>query len=300
MALAPPISPGQPARVTPGQETAASPRPGRSSFWSRLALAVVAGLAGGGGALGIATAAGWGAGESTVVRVLPNTSDIATRPTGIQEILARVLPAVASIRAVVRQPDPYVPGLWSEVVKQGTGVVITASGDVVTNAHVVEGASSLSVTLDGSRSEHQARLLAIDVGADLAVLRVSGVGSLPTVRFADSGTTRVGDDVIAIGYALGLSGGPTVTDGIVSGTGRKVTTTREDGASVTLGDMLQTDAAINPGNSGGPLVNSSSRVVGINTAVASSSGSPAENVGFAIPAGTVERLIASWRQSGRL
>ena len=270
-----------------------------AKVWRLGGLALAAGLVGGGSAIGIAAAAGWGhPGEMVVVQVPPNSRNLTTRPADIQGILAKVLPAVASIRAVATRANPYYPGMSTEVTQQGTGVVVSASGDVVTNAHVVEQATSVTVSLDGSSTEHPATVVRADEGADLALLHVSGVNGLPTVSFADSATTRVGDDVVAIGYALGLSGGPTVTDGIVSGMGRQVTTTTGEGTSVTLTGMLQTDAAINPGNSGGPLVNASGQVVGINTAVASSTGNgaSAQNIGFAIPASAVERRINGLRQ----
>ncbi len=276
-----------------------SPPPGRG----RVALALVAGLVGGASALGIATAAGLGevSQRTVVVRILPNTSTFVTRPADIQGVLGNLLPAVASIRAVTRAENPTFPFTTTESVAEGTGMVVTSTGDILTNAHVVEGARTITVTLDASGVSLPARVAAIDPSQDLALVRVSGERALPTVHFADSSTTRVGDGVIAIGYALGLAGGPTVTDGIVSALGRAVTTS-SDGSSVILENMLQTDAAINPGNSGGPLVDSSSLVVGVNTAVAgaSSSGTSAQNIGFAIPASTVEKLLATWRSQGRL
>ncbi len=283
-----------------GRESPRRPPPPRGG---RIGLALLAGLVGGASALGIATAAGLG--ETTqrtvVVRILPNTSKFVTRPADIQGVLGNLLPAVASIRAVTSTENPMFPLTTTESVAEGTGMVVTSTGDILTNAHVVEGARSISVTLDASGVSLPASVAAIEPSQDLALLKVSGESGLPTVHFANSSTTRVGDGVIAIGYALGLAGGPTVTDGIVSVLGRAVATSG-DGSTVTLKNMLQTDAAINPGNSGGPLVNSSSLVVGVNTAVAgaSSSGASAQNIGFAIPASTVEKMLTTWRSQGRL
>jgi S1-C subfamily serine protease len=263
-------------------------------------LAMVAGLAGGGTAIGIAAAAGWDHGGGTTVVTIAGPGGTTTQPGGIRSILDEVLPAVASIRATATRPNPYFPGAPSEVTQQGTGVVVSSTGEVVTNAHVVEGANSVSVTVGSSGTEHPATVVDLNESADIALLRVNGLSGLPVVRFADSATTRVGDTVIAIGYALGLAGGPTVTKGIVSALGREVTTLRGDGARVTLTGLLQTDAAINPGNSGGPLVNAEGLVVGIDTAVASSAGNgtSAQNIGFAIPASTVDRMISTLRASG--
>ena len=159
----------------------------------------------------------------------------------------------------------------------GTGVIISADGEILTNAHVVNGASSIRVRLSGETEPREANLLAEDVGNDLALLRMAGDGYQP-VTFADPESVHLGDDVIAIGFALGLDGDPSVTLGIVSALDRTIGT---DGAA--LDGLIQTDAAISSGNSGGALVNAAGEVVGINTAVArSSETTAATNVGFAI------------------
>ena len=118
--------------------------------------------------------------------------------------------------------------------------------------------------------------------------------SLPTVRFGNSSTSQQGDGVLAIGNALALAGGPTVTEGIVSAEDRSLTATTEDGTAENLTGLIQTDAPINPGNSGGPLVNSSGEVVAMNTAVATSSrgNAPAQNVGFAIAVDEIRVIVA--------
>ncbi len=294
----PPSSPSIPPPPPP------PPRRRGRRWLPRFGVALLAGLIGGGTALAIAAALGWGPNrtqtQEIVVRVNSNTSSIVKHPADIQGILSKVLPAVASIRAVAYETDPYYPGSSTEVVQQGTGVVVSPGGDVITNAHVVENAVSITVSLGSTGKVLPAAIVHVDRSADLALIHVTGVRGLPTVTLADSSKTRVGDDVIAVGYALGLSGGPTVTDGIVSALDREVSTVSANGATVTLHGMLQTDAAINPGNSGGPLVNSSAQVVGINTAVAAGTGNgtTAQNIGFAIPASTVARLLRSWRVSG--
>jgi putative serine protease PepD len=188
-------------------------------------------------------------------------------------VLAAVEPAVVSIETSVRvRQGPFV----QEGEGAGTGVVIDGSGLVLTNAHVVEDATSITVTVGGE--EHEATLVGSDASADIAVLQVEGVSDLAVAELADDGTTAVGDQVVAIGNALALEGGLTVTQGIVSALDRSIET-----SSGTLDGLIQTDAAISSGNSGGPLVNAAGQVVGINTAVASSSsGVEASNIGFAI------------------
>ncbi len=176
----------------------------------------------------------------------------------------------------------------------GTGVIISSDGEILTNAHVVDGATQIRVRLAGETEPREARLLASDPGNDLALLRMSGDGFDAAV-FADPGSVRIGDEVVAIGFALGLDGDPSVTLGIVSALDRTIGT---EGAF--LDGLIQTDAAISSGNSGGPLVNARGEVVGINTAVARDTAtSAATNVGFAISAGEALPVIEALRaQSG--
>lgn len=159
----------------------------------------------------------------------------------------------------------------------GTGMIITEDGEILTNSHVVNGASQIRVRLAGETEPREVTLLAEDVGNDLALLRMSGDGFAP-VTFSDPTSVRLGDEVIAIGAALGLNGDPSVTLGIVSALDRSV-----GQRDVFLDGLIQTDAAISSGNSGGPLVNAAGEVVGVNTAVArDNSIVTATNVGFAI------------------
>ena len=159
----------------------------------------------------------------------------------------------------------------------GTGVIVSSDGEILTNAHVVDGATEIRVRLAGETEPREARLLAADAGNDLALLRMSGT-DFDAAVFADPASVRLGDEVVAIGFALGLDGDPSVTLGIVSALDRTIGT---DGAY--LDGLIQTDAAISSGNSGGPLVNARGEVVGINTAVArDTTTSAATNVGFAI------------------
>jgi serine protease Do len=184
----------------------------------------------------------------------------------IVAVVDRVRPAVVNVRSDFGGGDGG----------EGTGFLIRPDGVIVTNAHVVQGALRITIiTAEGDR--FTARPLGGDGSADLAVLKVEARG-LPTVGLGDSDRLKLGETVVALGFALGLEGGPSVTSGIVSATGRTIQA--RGGGGARYEDMIQTDAAINPGNSGGPLVDLSGRVVGINTA-----GVPAgqgENIGFAI------------------
>ena len=186
---------------------------------------------------------------------------------------------------------------------QGTGMIIDSSGEVITNNHVISGATAITVTLYGQTTALPATLVGADPSSDAALLKItSPPANLEAVTFGDSTKLEVGDAVIAIGNALGLSAGtPTVTSGIVSATGRTVQAgDTSGGAGETLQNMIQTDAAINSGNSGGPLVDSAGQVVGMDTAVASSStgNAPAQNIGFAIPSSTIQGLVATLRAGG--
>ena len=147
---------------------------------------------------------------------------------------------------------------------------------MLTNAHVVDGATEIAVIVDGK--VRAASLVAADAGTDIAVLRLDDTSGLTPATLAED-DAAVGDDLVAIGNALGLEGSPTVTRGIVSALDRSIET-----ASGTLSGLIQTDAAISSGNSGGPLVDAGGRVIGINTAVAASGVNvQASNIGFAIP-----------------
>ena len=168
-----------------------------------------------------------------------------------------------------------------------------SDGVVVTNCHVVEGGSKITVsTSEAEPREFDARVIGGDCLHDLAVLKIDATG-LPTVQLGDSGSLQLGQRVVALGYALALEGGPTVTTGIVSSLDRTIQAQDPncevcDNGVRTYSDVIQTDAAINHGNSGGPLVDMQGRVVGINSAGDDS----AENIGFAISIDSAKDTIA--------
>jgi putative serine protease PepD len=164
----------------------------------------------------------------------------------------------------------------------GTGVVLSAEGLVLTNAHVIAGSRDISVRMfDGAT--HQAQMVGSTASNDLAMIQIEGVDDLTPASLGSSDQLTVGEPVIAIGNALNLGGKPTVTTGIVSALSRTITAT--DGTTLT--DLIQTDAAINPGNSGGPLVDSGGEVVGVNTAILQDT----QNIGFSIAIDSVRNII---------
>ena len=197
------------------------------------------------------------------------------------------------VAAVAKYVAPTVVTISADVgagTSVGTGVIISGSGEILTNAHVVENATEVRVRLAGETEPRKANLLASDRGNDLALLRMAGDG-FEAATFADPGSIRLGDEVVAIGFALGLDGDPSVTLGIVSALDRTIAQ-----SNVFLDGLIQTDAAISSGNSGGPLVNAAGEVVGINTAVARDTATTsATNVGFAISVSEALPIIESLR-----
>lgn len=217
-----------------------------------------------------------------------------SRRTPVVEVVERVAPAVVNIsaEAIVREADPFfgqLIGRQRRAESLGSGFVVAANGTVVTNAHVIEGASRILVTLSDGQ-ELEAEVLGVDRDSDVAVLKVAG-RNLTAVELGSSAELMIGETVIALGNPLGLSN--TVTTGVLSARGRTVPA--ETGERVFT-DFLQTDASINPGNSGGPLVNLDGDVIGINTAIVAG----AEGIGFAIPADRVRRIVDDLLRYGSL
>ena len=215
----------------------------------------------------------------------------ATTSASISQIVKKVSPAIVEVTA----NDGDGQG------DEGTGMIITSSGEVLTNNHVVDGAQSVTVALNGSTKQLSATVVGADPDKDVALLQIQGQSGLPTVTFGDSSQVQVGDQVVAIGNALALGDSSSVTSGIVSALDRTITAGDSDGSSTeTLNGLIQTDAAINPGNSGGALLNAEGEVIGMNTAAAGSTpdGTSAEDIGFAIPSSELESLISGLRNGG--
>lgn len=222
--------------------------------------------------------------QITSAPVVVSSGENELTDSAIAKVAARLANSVVTISTTVS--DDFGGGRGV-----GTGVVLTSDGQILTNAHVVEDASEVVVRFAGETEPRVAKILASDLGNDLALLKIDATG-LVAATFAKPGTVQIGDAVIAIGYALALDGGPTVTSGIVSALKRTIET--DSGA---LNSLIQTDAAISSGNSGGPLVNLKGEVVGINTAVArGDSTSAANNIGFSISVDEVLIVIEQLRK----
>jgi S1-C subfamily serine protease len=197
----------------------------------------------------------------------------------VPQILAKVEPAVVDITAQGSTSNGFLG--TTQFQDAGTGMIIGSSGLVLTNNHVVAGATSVQATLYNQSKSYPVKIIGTDPAHDIAVLQIQGLSNLPTVKFGSSKQLQVGDPVVAIGNALALQGDPTVTQGIVSALNRSINPQGQN-LSEHLTQMIQTDAPINPGNSGGPLVDAAGQVVGMDTAIISStSQTPAQNLGFA-------------------
>lgn len=203
----------------------------------------------------------------------------------IAEVAHKVAPGVVSIVTEVRTTGSF--GQTSTSTAAGTGMIVTKDGYVLTNKHVIDGANSIQIVLSDGTKYSDISLVGTDPLNDVAFLKIKDVSGLPTVELGDSKTLQAGQQVIAIGNALGQFQN-TITQGIISGTGRAITASSSDASSSeSLTDMIQTDAAINSGNSGGPLVNAAGQVIGINTATSSG----ADGISFAIPISSVKGML---------
>ena len=184
--------------------------------------------------------------------------------------------------------NPFAGSQSATTESAGTGMIVSANGYIVTNAHVIDGSSAITVTLHGRTKAQAATVVGIDRTDDIAVIRIAATGLSP-VSFGDSSKVAVGDSVLTLGNALDLASGDfSVSTGIVSGLDRTISTDE----ATNMKGVIQTDAAISSGDSGGALVNASGQVVGMNTAAASSStDNEAENIGFAIPSSRIQTVI---------
>lgn len=204
-------------------------------------------------------------------------------------VVEKVSNSVVSITTQTQRSDWF--GRRAIASGAGSGLVVSKDGYILTNNHVVEGANALSVmTKDGK--EYRASVVTTEPDSDLALIKVSDVNNLAAADFGNSDDIKVGEDVYAVGNALGQYPN-SVTRGIVSGLGRPITASGLRGSLQEFEDLIQTDAAINSGNSGGPLVNAKGQVIGINTAVAGE----AQNIGFSVPINRAEALIKQARSA---
>ena len=274
-------------------------RTARSPFGSALLGGLVVALAG-----WVALAAGWVEGDSDSSDVvLPASQPVADAGEDggltVGEIYDRTAPGVANVEATGTAPRSVPPDPLSPFgpppqrqTSTGSGFVIDEEGHIVTNAHVVDGAASVTVRLGSDEESYDAEVVGADPSTDIAVLAVDApADALEPVALGRSGSVEVGDPVVAIGNPFGLD--RTATTGIVSALQREIRA--PDG--FTIRDVIQTDAAINPGNSGGPLLDASGRVIGVNSQIESSSGGNV-GIGFAVPIDTAREIAQELIESG--
>jgi len=302
-----PQEPEQPAPTPPGQALLSpptsdamgpppqwmpAPPPRPASIWSRIAafivlIAVVAAAAGAGIGWGLARAVNnrpvaqaTTSPEAPIQQVTPGTS---TSPSSTTDaIAAKVSPAIVDINTVL-----------GNGAAAGTGMLISSTGEILTNNHVVNGSTSITVTVQGRSQKYSAHVVGVDISQDIAVIQIDGsVSGLPTVKFADSSSLEVGQTVVALGNALGRGGAPNVTSGQITALDQTITASSGGSSSETLNGMIQSDAVIYEGDSGGALVNTSGQVVGMITAgQAQGFRSSASDVGFAIAANTAVGVV---------
>jgi serine protease Do len=241
-------------------------------------------------AIGLAAVVAVGSG----VRVgfdLPRAGAQQTSTNGSAATTSAGPPAAGSVAAVAQTVGPAVVSVRTDQ-GLGSGVIYDASGLILTNAHVVDGAHSITIGMVDGR-HFPGTVVGADTGFDVAVIKVDGT-NLPTATLGDSANMQVGDAVVAIGNPFGFD--HTLTTGVVSALNRPIS----EGQGSYNQPMIQTDAAINPGNSGGPLLDLNGQVMGITTLVAAPQGIPAQGLGFAVPVDTVKRIAEQLVQSGRV
>jgi Do/DeqQ family serine protease len=241
--------------------------------------------------------------EAAVAAAAPPVREAATMPTTFSPVVKSVLPAVVNISSsrMVRPasfqgrspfedlfPGFRMPDQPRRENALGSGVIISPDGYILTNNHVVDDASEVTVALADKR-EMKAKIIGTDAKADIALLKVDGT-NLPTVKLGNSSDVEVGDIALAIGNPFGL--GQTVTMGIISAVGR-------GGLGIEdYEDFIQTDASINPGNSGGALVDTKGELIGINTAILSGNGGGNQGIGFAVPVDMASQIAKQLKEHG--
>jgi len=211
----------------------------------------------------------------------------------IAAIAEKVGPSVVSITTKSQVASNF--GTSSSQVGAGTGIIVSSDGYVMTNNHVIEDANDVVVVDSTGEQYDNVTVIGRDPLNDVAFLKIESSATFKPVTLGNSSTLRIGQQVVAIGNALGQYSN-TVTSGIVSGVGRPVTANAGNGQTESLTDLIQTDASINPGNSGGPLLNMSGQVIGINTAIAED----ANGIGFSIPINSTKGVLAGVLKNGKV
>jgi len=236
-----PGDPGHGDGGSPPNPSSFPAAPARPRSWMAAVVAAAV-LAGAGAGAGVSAVMHDSSTKTvTVPAGLSKNSSVIAQPSDVQGILAKVGPAVAYVRTQNFSPGTFFPSGGA-----GTGIVLTSDGQLLTNAHVVSGATSIKVTLGNDTQSHDARVIGVDTTHDLALVKINGVTNLPTAQLGNSSDLKVGDSVIAIGNALNLQGGMTVTEGIVSALNRSIDAGSDGGrGSESLGGLIQTQKAKN-------------------------------------------------------
>ena len=285
--------------------SAPPPQRGRRLLVTVAAAAILLGGGSGAAAWSILAATHSPAGQGPIQAVtqsLPAGSSRAAAPT-IQSQAPTQVAGSLDLTSVTDRVSPFVVDINTVFVTgsssgsaAGTGIILTSGGEVLTNNHVVEGATSIKVTIAGHSASYQARVLGVDPTADVALIQVEGVSGLPVATLADSKTLSVGQEVAALGNALGLGGAPRATAGSITALEQSITA-GGSGTPEQLTGLIESDAQIAPGDSGGPLVNAAGQVVGMTTAGQSSgrrvSTSP---LGYAIPTDQILPIVNQIRE----
>lgn len=242
-------------------------------------------------------------------QVVPASMNTLIGSGAIDQIVEKCGPAVVMIETVTKEPrssryfrtpfdDPFFRDFFDgfrfepelrERQGMGSGFIISKDGYILTNNHVIEGASEINVTLTTRKEAYKAKVIGTDEELDLAVIKIDAGNNLPLLKLGDSNKVKVGNWVIAIGNPFGLD--HTVTVGVISAKGRPVAIEGKE-----FKDLLQTDASINPGNSGGPLLNLQGEVIGINTAI----NAEAQGIGFAISSSSVQQVLEDLMEKGKV
>ena len=218
---------------------------------------------------------------------------VTQQESDIASVAAKVNPSVVSIVGTT-QSQTYYNTTTGEAA--GTGIIVSSDGYVMTNNHVIDGSSNISIVDSDGNKYSNVTVVGSDPLNDIAFLKINANKTFTAAQLGNSSTVRIGQQVVAIGNALGQYSN-TVTSGIISGTGRPVTAGSEGSNNTeNLTDLIQTDASINPGNSGGPLLNMSGQVIGINTAIAQN----ANGIGFAIPINSTKGVLAGVLANGKV
>jgi S1-C subfamily serine protease len=279
--------------------------PPAQPFWGRwiAVVTVVATILAAGGGLGIGlTMARYLHNSSPVTQTatLPQTSEPPTSSAPISAVPPSSNNGTINAQAIVAKVDPAIVDINTVVqtsngtgAAAGTGMIVTPSGEVLTNNHVVDGSISITVTIAGRSGNYSAHVIGVSTTNDVALLQIDGgVSGLPTVTLADASNLKVGDPVVAIGNALGQGGTPSATQGQITAIDQTITASEGGGKSETLDGLIQSDGTISPGDSGGALVNSAGQVIGMITAgEATGFRSSTSNVAYSITTNTALSVV---------